>query len=148
MLMVSVCTSINIQAAAKNLFDIYKDYENWDRLFPLTIEKARLIRVDDNKLTIEVTHKSAGKVVNVLTFLSSEKIKLEEFKPLYNAVFINAFESAANESCYRIVASVKLKGFYKILEPFISVLVKYKIKKFVLLPMKNYAEHKVSHQQA
>ncbi len=47
--MVSVCTSINIQAAAKDLFDIYKDYENWDRLFPLTIEKARLIRVEDNK---------------------------------------------------------------------------------------------------
>jgi hypothetical protein len=69
-----------MSASPQQVLSIYHDYGNWHNLFPLTIRGAKLMRETGNEKTIEVDHKKAGKVVNILTILSNEEIKPEEFK--------------------------------------------------------------------
>lgn len=138
--MIQVQTSLAIKAPAGYLSSLYCDYSGWGRLFPLTIIGAKLQKEEEGKLTVLVDHKKAGKVINILTRTSANEIRLEEFKPLYSAVFLNRFETNHNFTCYRVIAEVKLKTILKIIEPFIGGLVRNRIRKYVLEPMKLYSE--------
>jgi hypothetical protein len=133
--------SIDINAPASRAIEVYLDYGNWHKLFPLTIQAVKFISKENNVLTVEVNHKTEGFVINIITVLSDHEIKLEEFKPKYNAIFINRFEAVNEGTLYTVIAHVSLKGIYKIASPFIKALVKNRIRKFVLEPMKSYAEN-------
>ena len=139
--MLHVESSINIDAPPSLVMGRYMDYDNWHKLFPLTIRATRYIKEQNGVLTVEVDHKKAGFVINILTVLSNEEIKLEEFKPKYNAIFINRFQPTAEGTRYTIVANVSLKGIYKIATPFIKSIVKNRIMKFALEPMKKKSEN-------
>ena len=62
---------------------IYRDFRPWPTLFPATIRGTRLIRENDTTQAIEVEHAKAGRVLNLLTVMSSDEVRLDEFKPHY-----------------------------------------------------------------
>ena len=99
-----------------------------------------MLKEENGRLTISVQHKKTGQVLNMLSVLSPHEIKLEQFKPMYDAVFINRFQQINRGSLHTVIAEIRLKGFFKIVEPFIKSIVEKRIKKFVLESMKDYAE--------
>lgn len=131
-----------INASPQTVLNIYCDFKNWNKLFPATIENARLLQQEDTTQTIEVDHKTAGKVINILSPSAVNEIELKEFKPLYNAIFLNRFQVIENKTMYIIEAYIFLKGILKVLTPFIHWLVRKRIKNYVLQPMKAFAENK------
>lgn len=133
--------SIGINAPVSGVVDAYLDYRNWHKLFPSTIRAVKFIGRENNVLTVEVDHKTEGFVINIITLLSDYEIKLEEFKPKYNAIFINRFEAVNEGTLYTVIAHISLKRIYKIASPFIKGLVKNRIRKFVLEPLKSYGEN-------
>jgi hypothetical protein len=135
---------IAINAPRQVVINIYRDFKSWNKLFPATIENARLIKEENKTQTVEVQHKTAGKVINILTHSSPNEIELKEFKPLYNAVFLNRFNVVENGTVYAIEAYIFLKGILIILTPFIHWLVRKRIKNYVLEPMKAFAENKMT----
>jgi len=137
--------SLIINAPQEKLISIYRDYNNWHKLFPATIKGAHLIKEENKMQTVEVEHKQAGKVINTLKFLSANEIELEEFKPLYNAIFLNRFEAITGGTVYIIEAYIFLKGIYKLATPFIKGLVRKRINNYVLKPMKEFAENRSAH---
>jgi hypothetical protein len=142
--MLHAATSIIIAADPSTVKKQYLDYVNWSQLFPLTIRRAKLIKEENGALTVEVDHRYEGKVINVLTILSPEEIKLQEFKPKFDAVFINRFERVPAGTLYTITANVSLKGIFKVAAPFVLGLIKKRMLNYVLYPMKKYSE---SHPQ-
>lgn len=138
--MLNLKTSTIIHAPANCLFDIYINYKEWNKLFSLTIEGTELVKNDNGKLTVLVHHKTAGRVINILDKHSKQTIRLEEFKPLYKAVFWNNFKTISGGTRYTVTAEISLKGFAILLQPFVKRIVLGKIRRFVLQPMKKYAE--------
>ena len=65
--MIRTQTSLNIHASSQYLFNLYRDYSQWNKLFPLTIKDAKLLKNENGKLTISVSHKTAGEVINILS---------------------------------------------------------------------------------
>lgn len=118
----------------------YLDYVNWPQLFPLTIRRAKLIREQNGSLTVEVDHRYEGKVINVINILSNDEVRLREFKPKFNAVFINHFQPIPAGTLYTITANVWLKGIFKLAGPFVHGLVRKRMQNYVLFPMKKYTE--------
>jgi hypothetical protein len=113
---------------------------NWPQLFPLTIRRAKFIKEEKGSLTVEVDHRYEGKVINILTVLSSEEIKLQEFKPKFDAIFINRFQAVPAGTLYTITANVTLKSIFKFAAPFVHGLIKKRMTNYVLYPMKKYSE--------
>jgi len=48
------------------------------------------------------------------------EIELEEFKPMYNAIFLNRFKTIPDGTVYIVEATIFLKGIYKLATPFIE----------------------------
>jgi hypothetical protein len=137
---VNVTMFIDINAQKDKVMKIYCDYNNWHKLFQKTINGAKLIKAEPYEQTVEVDHKYAGKVINILSFLSPNEVELEEFKKIYDAIFLNRFEALDGKTRYTIIADVTLKGKYKIAAPFIKSIVRSRIRRYVLEPVKKYAE--------
>jgi hypothetical protein len=135
--------STTINAPQPSVMKIYSDFNNWHNLFPATIKDAHLVKAEDRIQTVEVDHRNAGKVINILKFLSANEIELEEFKPMYNAIFLNRFEAIPGGTVYIVEATILLKGIYKLTTPFIKGLVRRRINKHVLKPMKEFAENEI-----
>lgn len=132
--------SVNINVAPTTVMGVYLDYGNWHKLFPLTIRSVKYIREENGVLTVKVDHKKGGSIINMLKVLNNEEIKLEEFKPKYNATFINRFQKIPDGTQYTIIANVSFKSFYKLIGPFLKSIVEKRIRKFVLDPMKEFLE--------
>jgi polyketide cyclase/dehydrase/lipid transport protein len=129
-----------IHAAPERVSAIYRDYDHWPQLFPGTIRGTRLIRENDTTKAIEVDHTKAGKVLNLLTVLSPEEIRLEEFKPHYDARFTNRFDADESGTRFTVIADVQLKGVLRLFAPIAKSIVRRRIAKFVLEPIKTMAE--------
>jgi hypothetical protein len=132
--------SISINVAPSTAVAAYLDYRNWHILFPLTVRVVKFIWKENNVVTVEVDHKAEGFLINIITVISSREIKLEEFKPKYNAIFINRFQEISTGTRYTLVAIVSLKNLYKLIEPFLKPILKKRIRKFALQPMKEFLE--------
>jgi Polyketide cyclase / dehydrase and lipid transport len=138
---VQVQTSTLIHAPQVRVADIYRDYHNWPKLFPTIKAVHLLLREETNKTTLEIDHQE-GLVINTLTFISSEDIKLEEVKRKYDATFLNHFEAAPEGTRYILVGDISLKGIYKLLTPFLKKYIRKQMTALVLEQLKRYAEVK------
>lgn len=138
--MLNIRDSIEIRATAAEAMQLYVDIQNWPHLFPATILSARIIAKEVASYKVEVTHRYEGKVINQVTLLKNNEVRLEEFKPKYNAVFINRFIEMESGCSYQIEASIQLKGIFKLAQYFIRTMVRNRIKSFLLLPVKQFAE--------
>jgi hypothetical protein len=129
-----------IRAAPERVSAMYRDYRRWPELFPATIRGARLIRENDTTQAIEVDHRQAGRVLNLLTVLSADEMRLEEFQPHYEARFTSRFEATPEGTRFTIVADVQLKGALRLLSLIARPFVRRRIAKHVLRPLKARAE--------
>ena len=129
-----------IHAAPERVSAIYRDYLHWPQLFSATIRGTRLIRENETTQAIEVDHARAGRVLNLLTVLSSDEIRLDEFKPHYDARFTNRFEPDARGTRFTVIADVQLKGILRLFALIARPFVRRRIAKFVLGPIKAMAE--------
>jgi hypothetical protein len=128
-----------IRAAPERVSAIYRDYRHWPELFP-TIRSTRLIRENETTQAIEVDHARAGRVLNLLTVMSSDEVRLDEFKPHYEARFTNRFEPDVDGTRFTVTADVQLKGVLRLFALIARPFVRRRIAKFVLRPVKAMAE--------
>jgi hypothetical protein len=134
--MIHTVVSTEIDAPPERVSALYADYEAWPGLFPATIRGVRLLADDGQRKTIEVDHATEGKVINIMSAVSPREIQLEEFKLRFDARFINRFEAAGQGTRYSIVADVQLKGAARVLGPLVMPIVRARLSRFVLEPMR------------
>jgi hypothetical protein len=84
--MIRVAISEHINATADRVRSLYNDPENWGRLFPATIRRARVLRREANTTEVEVDH-IESRVINLVIEVSLTRIDTE-FKRRYDATFI------------------------------------------------------------
>jgi hypothetical protein len=137
--MIRVAISEHINATADRVRSLYNDPENWGRLFPATIRRARVLRREANTTEVEVAH-IEGRVINLLSEVSLTRIDLTEFKRRYDATFINEFIPAGQGTVYRLTGSISLKWPYRLLEPFLKALVISRMRRFIVQPLKTAVE--------
>jgi len=118
---------------------LYQDYAHWPDVFP-AIRATRLIRENDSTKAIEVDHATAGRVLNLMTVLSDGAIRLQEFKPRYDALFTNRIDADAAGTRFTVFADVQFKGALRLLRPFARRIVRRRIAKLLLQPLKATAE--------
>jgi hypothetical protein len=109
---------------------LYRNPNNWARLFPATIRGARVVRREGDTTVVEVDHVE-GKVVNVLRDISPTRIDFVEFKRSYDATFVNEFFPEGEGMRYRLAA------------PFVKPLVLARMRRYVVEPLKVAAENKL-----
>lgn len=129
-----------IHASPDRLAALYMDYERWPRLFPATIEGVRVLEKTEGRIVVEVNHRTSGPVVNIIRPHSPREIELEEHKPKFNATFVNRFEQIADGSRYVVTAEIRLKPPYGLLAPFLGWYVRRTIRRYVLEPIRAFAE--------
>lgn len=137
--MIDAVVSEHVNAPADRVRALYRDPDNWARLFPATIHGARVIREDGDTTTIEVDHVE-GKVVNILRDISPTRTDLLEFKRRYDATFVNEFIPEREGMRYTLTASVRLKWPYRLAAPFVKPLVVARMRRYVVEPLKAAAE--------
>lgn len=118
----------------------YLDVADWPRLFPATIRATRVVRRAGDEITVEVDHRTAGRVINIVRPRSPNEIVLEEFKPKFDATFLNRFEAEADGTRYTVVADVRLHLPYALLAPVLAGYVRRTVRRYVLDPMRAAAE--------
>ena len=132
--------SLPIHASPQRLAALYLDYAHWSSLFPATIRGVRLLREGDRDIAVEVDHRTEGPVVNIIRPLSPTTIALDEFKPRFDATFINRFDAVDDGACYTLDADVRLHMPFALLGPLVLPLVRRRMRRFVLEPMRAAAE--------
>jgi len=136
-----VRTSIVICAPSQKVAAAYRDFRNWPRIFRATVRGVRLLREQSGKQIIEVDHRSDGRVVNVLHATAANAIGLDEFKRRYDGRFENRFDPVAEGTRYTVSADIRPKGAWKLLlGPCLRGLVRRRITRHVLEPLKNHVE--------
>ncbi|MEO7085000.1 MAG: SRPBCC family protein [Gemmatimonadaceae bacterium] len=132
---VSTAAAVTIRAPRERLVKLYLDYQHWSQLFP-SIRGAKLVKEENDRIVLDVDHRTDGHVVNVMRQLSPYEIELDERKPQFSAEFINRFEPAGDHTRLVVTANVRLKGAYAILAPFLGLYVRRRIRRSVLEPMR------------
>jgi hypothetical protein len=130
----------HVNASADFVRTLFEDPENWAKLFPATIRGAHVVRRDQHRAVVKVSH-IEGKVVNILQFISPARIDLTEFKRRYTATFTNEFIPDGEGMCYRITGIICLRWPYKLLSPFLKPIVAARKRRFIVDPLKGAAEH-------
>ncbi len=135
-------TSLVIRAPRGRVMAIYRDVAGWSRLFP-TIRAARLLREEQGKQVIEVDHRRAGKVVNLLHTSSAHEIELEEFKRQYDGRFCNRFDSVPEGTRYTVDAEIHPNGWWQLVAgPWLNRYIRRQIAQLVLEPVRRVAEQR------
>ena len=138
--MIRATESVHINAAAERVFKLYADPANWPRVFP-KIQAVRVVREVGDEKVVEVDHVDEGKVINVMHMVSATRIDLGESRRRYDAMFMNTIEAEPGGTRFTVSAQVRLKGFFRLAEPFVRPVARFQIRRYVLMPMKNVAEN-------
>lgn len=141
---IHVEVTTTIHAPRERLVALNLDHEHWTRLFSATIRGVRLIESGAGRTIVEVDHRTAGRVINILRRRSASEIELEEFKPRYDATFLNRFDAVADGTRYTVIADVRLKMPYALLAPVLRPYARRAVRRYVLEPMRAHAERHTS----
>jgi hypothetical protein len=136
--LLQVKVSTTVQAPRQTVLDVYADYQGWPRLFP-TISRVRLLRREGPKLVLEVDHVE-GKVLNELVVRPPDALDLWEEKRRYNARFRNRLEAVPGGTRFTARGDIYLKGWARLLQPFLRVHVRRQMQRLQLQPVKAEAE--------
>ena len=131
--------SIIIRAPQARVIQLYRDYQSWPQLFSATIRNVHLVRTAGSRTELEIDHQE-GKVANVMTEVSSERVDLWEAKRRYEASFVNIFEAVPEGTRYTVVGDITLKGVARLLGPVLGGYIRRQIRRYILLPMRAAAE--------
>jgi hypothetical protein len=135
-LQVEVATMI--KAPRQTVLDVYADYPGWPRLFP-TISAVRLLGREGPKLVLEVDHVE-GKVINEFVVRPPDQVDLWEEKRRYDARFRNRFENVPDGTRFTVRGEIRLKGWARLLQPFLRGHVRRQMQRLQLQPVKAEAE--------
>ena len=136
--MLHVEASTAVKAPRQTVLDVYADYASWPRLFR-TISGVRLLRREGPKLVLEVDHVE-GKVINELVVRPPDAIDLWEEKRRYDARFRNQFERTPDGTRFTVRGEIHLKGWARLLRPFLRSYVRRQMQRLQLQPVKAEAE--------
>ena len=136
MLHVEVTTTV--KAPRRTVLDVYADYAGWPRLFP-TISGVRLLRREGERLVLEVDHVE-GRVVNELLVRPPGTLELWEEKRRYDARFSNRFEAIPGGTRFTVRDDIDLKGWARLLRPFLRGYVRRQVERLQLRPVTAEAE--------
>ncbi len=136
--MLHVDASIRINAPTERVWDVYTDYRSWPQVFP-TIKGVRLIRGEGARQVLKVDHVE-GTVINELVLYPPDEVDLWEVKRRYDARFLNRFSTVPSGTRLTVGADIYLKGWAKLLRPFLRGYVTRQIEQFQLRPVKAAAE--------
>ena len=137
---VRVREALVIRDTPERLAALYLDYRSWPELFPATIRGVRKLAEHDGDITVEVDHCADGRVVNIIRPMSASVIALEEFKPRYDATFVNRFESVPQGTRYVLDAEVRFHMPYALVAPLLQGIVRHRMRQYVLEPMRDEVE--------
>ena len=138
--MIHATISEHVNAAADDVRALYENPDNWPFVFAGTIRSARIVRREADAVVVEVDHVE-GRVTNVLRRVSPTEIELREFKRRYEGRFENRFDPVAEGTRYTVSADIRPKGAWKLLlGPCLRGLVRRRITRHVLEPLKNHVE--------
>jgi hypothetical protein len=132
--------SITIRAPARRVWDVYTDYRGWSRVFP-TIKGVRLLRGQGARQVLEVDHVE-GKVRNELMLRPPDEVDLWEEKRRYHARFVNRFSTVPGGTRWTVAADIHLKGWARLLRPFLGAYVRRQIERLQLQPVKAVAKRR------
>ena len=141
--MLQVEVSTTVQAPREMVLGVYADYQGWPRLFP-TISGVRLLRRQGATLVLEVDHVE-GKVVNELEVRPPDTLEPWEGKRRYDARFHNRFETVPEGTRFTARGDISLKGWARLLQPFLRGFVRRQMRRLQLQPVKTEAEARVRH---
>jgi Polyketide cyclase / dehydrase and lipid transport len=130
--------STTVDAPRKTVLDVYADYQSWPGLFP-TISGVRLLGRDGPKLILEVDHVE-GKVRNELLVRPPDALDLWEVKRRYDARFRNRFDAVPGGTRFTVSGDIRLKGWARLLQPFLGGYVRRQMQRFQLQPVQAEAE--------
>jgi hypothetical protein len=133
-----VQVSALIRAPRDSVSRLYADFLGWGDLFP-TISAVRVVRRAGPKVVLEVDHVE-GVVLNVLEYRSVGEIELWESKRRYDATFSNRFEIVADGTLFTVLGNIELKGWARLLRPFLGGYVRAQMRRYQLAPIKCVAE--------
>jgi hypothetical protein len=136
--MLHVEVSTIVQAPPETVLDVYADWSGWPRLFP-TISGVRLLRREGAKLVLEVDHLE-GRVINELMVRPPETLELWEEKRRYDARFSNRFEAVPGGTRFTARGDIYLKGWARLLQPFLTGYIRRQMRRLQLQPVKAAAE--------
>jgi hypothetical protein len=91
------------------------------------------------KLVLEVDHVE-GKVSNELMVRPPDQLELWEKKRRYNARFLNRFETVPDGTRFTVRGEIHLKGWARLLQPFLQGYVRHQMRQLQLEPVKAEAE--------
>jgi hypothetical protein len=137
---VRVREALVVRAKPDRLAALYLDYANWPELFPATIRGVRWLEEHDGDITVEVDHRAQGGVVNIIRPMSASVIALEEFKPRYDATFVNRFEGVPQGTRYVLDAEIRFRMPYALVARLLRGVVRRRMRQYVLEPMRVIAE--------
>jgi hypothetical protein len=127
-----------VRAPKETVSGVYAAYENWPGLFP-TITGVRLVSRDGPKLSVEIDH-AEGKVSNELILRCPDEIDLWEVKRRYDACFRNRFVTAPGGTRFTVAGEIWLKGWARLLRPFLRGYVRRLMRWLQLQPVQAEAE--------
>jgi Polyketide cyclase / dehydrase and lipid transport len=130
--------STTVQAPRETVLDVYADYRGWPRLFP-TISGVRLLRHEGPTLVLEIDHVE-GKVINELTVRPPAALDLWEEKHRYDARFRNRLETVPGGTRFTVRGEIHLKGWARLLQPFLRGYVRRQMQRLQLQPVKAEAQ--------
>lgn len=136
--MLQVEASTTVQAPRETVLDIYADYRSWPGLFP-TISGVRLLHREGAKLVLRVDHVE-GKVLNELVVRPPDALDLWEEKRRYDARFRNRFEAVPGGTRFTVRGDIYLKGWARLLQPFLRGYVRRRMERLQLQPVQAAAE--------
>ena len=136
---IHAAVSEHVNASPDRVRALYREPDNWARLFAATIRAVRVVQRDGDTTVVEVDH-FEGSVVNILRDVSATRIDLTEFKRRYEATFSNEFIGEGDGMRYRLTASVRLKWPCRLAAPFLKPLVLARMRRYVVEPLKAAAE--------
>lgn len=142
--MIHTTVSRFIRAPWQRVAAVYADHEGWPRVFPETIRGVRLVREYGADRTLEIDHVE-GRVVNEMHVVARNEIVLAEWKRRYTARFTNRFDPAPGGTLYTLVADVKLRGPLQVLAPIAGPIVRSRMRRFVVDPLRDAVEHPGQH---
>jgi uncharacterized membrane protein len=132
--------SITIRAPAERVWEVYTDYRGWPRVFP-TIKGVRQLQGRGPSQVLEVDHVE-GRVRNQLTLRPPDQVDLWEEKRRYDASFVNRFTTVPGGTRWTVAADIHLKGWARLLRPFLGAYVRRQIERLQLQPVKAAAERR------
>ena len=99
----------------------------------------RLLHREGEKLVLEVDHVE-GRVINELVVRPPDTLELWEEKRRYDARFSNRFEAVPGGARFTDRGDIYLKGWARLLQPFLAGYVRRLMRRLQLEPVKAEAE--------